>query len=132
MELLHPEFAASDSDFRDRVDLELLRSFCEDGTYAESDLVVELIDLYQAETESSLDRLSKAVASHDWSSVKRVAHSLRGSSSNLGINIAAEISRQLETDVLEEALADRLLSRLRSELRIALQILADEKRRRLT
>ncbi len=60
------------------------------------DIFQELLDLFQAETPSLLVQLVAAVAAGDADGLKRAAHSLKGSSANLGASRLAALGGVLE------------------------------------
>ncbi len=78
------------------VDLSVLTSFDEPPVEGEPDLIVELIDLYLGETMRLLTLMRDGLNAHEWDPIKKSAHSLRGSSGNLGILRMAFMSEQLE------------------------------------
>lgn len=112
------------------VDLSVLNSFDEVQTDGEPDFVVELIDLYQKETAILLERISQSVDQNDWLSVKRAAHSLRGSSGNLGIIGMSRTAEQLELQELDGVIAKELAINLDREFVRVLETLLRERERR--
>src|SRR5690242_12131111 len=88
MSLTHTELAA--------VDLAVLASYEEAQIEGEPDFVVELIDLYLDEVPHLFDSLHTAIQNNDSTTAKRAAHSLRGSSGNLGILQIAALAGELE------------------------------------
>ena len=112
------------------VDFSVLRSF-DDEPSAEPDLIVELIDLYLEEASKSLERIKQGLQNGDGTMVKRLAHSLRGSSSNLGIMGMAKLSQRLELTELDENSAAELLGCLREEFTRVRQILTIERAGRM-
>ena len=62
----------------------------------EPDILQELLDLFQSETPPLLDQIGAAVAADDSEGLMRAAHSLKGSSSNLGARRLAAIGAKLE------------------------------------
>jgi HPt (histidine-containing phosphotransfer) domain-containing protein len=77
----------------DRTALVALEGVREDG---EPDLIVELIDLYLEHAPTWLEQIKLAVVKQDALLLRRSAHTLRGSSSSLGVCYVAELSRILE------------------------------------
>jgi HPt (histidine-containing phosphotransfer) domain-containing protein len=113
------------------VDLAILASFDEAQEPGEPDFVVELIDLYLEEAPRFFSSIRDALANDDWLSTKRAAHSLRGSSSNLGIiqmSMIAGALEQLATN--QDASAAELLQGLEDEFRRVEEILLAERQRR--
>ena len=113
------------------VDLAILASFDEAQEEGEPDFVVELIDLYLAEAPWFFSSIRDGLANDDWPSAKRAAHSLRGSSSNLGILQMASIADALEhLTSTQDASAKKLLQSLEDEFTRVEEILLAERRRR--
>ena len=113
------------------VDLAILASFDEAQEEGEPDFVVELIDLYLEEAPRVFNSIREALANHDWLTAKRGAHSLRGSSSNLGILQMALIAGTLEHLTGDQgANAAELLQGLEDEFARVEEILVAERQRR--
>lgn len=114
------------------VDLAMLTSFDEAQEVGEPDFVVELIDLYLSEATRFFNAIREALANHDWLTAKRTAHTLRGSSSNLGILQMAVIAGALEQLTADQgASAAELLRDLEDEFMRVEQVLLAERQRRL-
>jgi len=79
----------------DEVDLAVLTEFEEVRQEGEPDLVVELIDLYLQDAPRQLKTITAALETTDKISLKRAAHTLKGSSASLGIRHVAEICEKL-------------------------------------
>jgi HPt (histidine-containing phosphotransfer) domain-containing protein len=115
----------------DSIDLSVLASFDDPDMGGEPDLVIELIDLYQDEAARLVEVIRTGLQNSDWTSVKRAAHSLRGSSSNLGILQIALISDDLEhKQFADVAAAEPLFQSLEQELTRVNVILEQERKRR--
>ena len=113
------------------VDLAILAGFDEAQEEGEPDFVVELIDLYLVEAPWFFSSIRDGLANDDWPSAKRAAHSLRGSSSNLGILQMALIAGALEhLTSTQDASAPELLQGLEDEFTRVEEILLVERRRR--
>jgi HPt (histidine-containing phosphotransfer) domain-containing protein len=97
------------------VDLSVLSCFDDPDTSDATDLVVELIDLYLKEASQSLETMRQGIETKDWSVIKRAAHSLRGSSGNLGVLRMADICDRLEHSALCHTLATQLLQDFEQE-----------------
>jgi HPt (histidine-containing phosphotransfer) domain-containing protein len=80
----------------DAVDMAVLNAFEELQIDDGSDLIVELIDLYLKELPERFTNICEASIETDWVLLKRAAHSLKGSSANLGVRQVAEICQKLE------------------------------------
>src|ERR1700730_3307932 len=78
------------------VDMAVLTSFEEVQLDGAPDLIVELIDLYLADAPHRLAAIEEALTRKDEPALKRAAHSLRGSSANLGGLQVALICEELE------------------------------------
>ena len=114
------------------VDMAVLTSFEESQLDGEPDLVLELIDLYLTETVRLLVAMREALMNKDELSIKRAAHSLRGSSSTLGILQIAFICDELERTEFKDmfAIASELLKCIEQEFARVSQILLAERQRR--
>lgn len=115
------------------VDLEILAGFDEAQEEGEPDFVAELIDLYLEEAPRLFSSMREGLANSDWPTTKRAAHSLRGSSSNLGILQMASTAGDLEHLAPTDAVsAERLLLCLEDEFGRVAAILLEERKRRTT
>ena len=113
------------------VDLAVLASYEEAQIEGEPDFVVELIDLYLAEVPRIFASLRNAIAGADRATAKRTAHSLRGSSANLGVLQIATLANELEhLDNPCGTSARELLQHLEFEFRPVKEILTAERHRR--
>ena len=117
----------------DAVDMEVLNAFEELQEDHESDLIVELIDLYLTDAPQRLLAIREAAFANEWLLLKRAAHNLKGSSANLGIRQVAETCRKLEgTDYeLSTESVEKLLQQLDHEFARASEALLTERQRRL-
>lgn len=114
------------------VDLAVLASYEEAQIEGEPDFVVELIDLYLDEVPRLFDSIHTAIQNDDSSTAKRAAHSLRGSSGNLGVLQIAAIAGELEH--LPNPCgtsATQLLESLETEFQRVKEILNAERQKRL-
>jgi|ERR1043165_5527856 HPt (histidine-containing phosphotransfer) domain-containing protein len=115
------------------VDLDILASFDEAQEEGEPDFVVELIDLYLEEAPRFFSSIREGLTNHDWLSAKRAAHTLRGSSSNLGILQMALVAGALEQlTANQDASAAELLRALEDEFTRVEEILHAERHKRLS
>jgi HPt (histidine-containing phosphotransfer) domain-containing protein len=112
------------------VDLLVLGSFEDPDTTDASGLVVELIDLYQKEATRLFEEMRQGIETKDWSVLRRAAHSLRGSSGNLGVLRIAGICDRMEHSELSHTLATQLLHDLEEEFVQVGHILLAERQRR--
>jgi HPt (histidine-containing phosphotransfer) domain-containing protein len=119
--------------FRAAVDLAVLRSYEKIQLDGEPGLIVELIDLYLEDAPRRVAVMRESLAKRNWLSVKREAHSLRGSSGNLGALQMARICDEIEGiesgDLFPSIAA--LLSYLEQELERVVHIFLAERQRRL-
>jgi len=113
------------------VDLAVLATYEEAQLEGEPDFVIELIDLYLEEVPRLFDSLHTAIQSNDLTTAKRAAHSLRGSSGNLGVLQMALIADELEhlANPCGSA-ATELLQSLESEFQRVKEILSAERQKR--
>jgi HPt (histidine-containing phosphotransfer) domain-containing protein len=119
--------------FSAAVDLAVLASYEKIQLDGEPDLIVELIDLYLEDAPRRLAVMQESLAKRNWLSVKWEAHSLRGSSGNLGALQMARICDEIEGiesgDLFPSIAA--LLNCLELELERVLHIFLAERQRRL-
>ena len=80
----------------DDIDMSVLREFEDVQCEGEPDLIVELIDLYLADAPDQLLAMKDFVLKANQVSLKRTAHTLKGSSANLGANGMATLCQELE------------------------------------
>ena len=78
------------------LDCDVLKSFGKVKSDDGSDVLIELIDLYLRSTPQRLLAIRKAAAENDWVSLKREAHTLKGSSGMLGLHQISKASHDLE------------------------------------
>lgn len=116
----------------DVVDMAVLAGYEEIQLDDEPDLVVELIDLYRADAPRRLGVMQGLLAQGNWQLMKREAHSLRGSSGNLGAIQVAQICSELEGMEFDDPRANVavLLDRLEKSLNPAFEAFLAERRRR--
>jgi HPt (histidine-containing phosphotransfer) domain-containing protein len=113
------------------VDLSVLTNFDEAQFDGEPDLIVELIDLYLVEASKLLAGMREAVAKKDALPIKQAAHSLRGSSGNLGVLQMALMCSEVEQMKSEDIFPiEVLVNKMEQELVHVRQILLEERQRR--
>ncbi len=84
---------------------------------------LELMAIFLEDTEGSLNQLEQAIASQSIQAIADLAHTLRGSSANVGARTLSETARQLEhlaqSNPLPGSFADLFVeaSRLLSQMR---------------
>jgi HPt (histidine-containing phosphotransfer) domain-containing protein len=117
----------------DAVDMAMLTSFEEVRIEGEPDLVIELIDLYLEDASAKIDALREALATSDETTLKRSAHSLRGSSSSLGAHRMAALCEEVELTDRNSLLrkAGELLTSFEQAFEGVRVIFAAERQRRI-
>jgi hypothetical protein len=115
------------------VDLAVLSSYEEIQVAGQPDLIVELIDLYVKDAPHRMALMRDALATGNWLSLQREAHSLRGSSGNLGILQVGPICDELERAVSSELSpgVELLLDRLERELERVFCVFLAERQKRI-
>ena len=117
---------------REPVDIAVLNSLADAQEDGEPDLVVELIDLYLADTSRRVASLREALTTTNGLLLGVAAHALKGSSSTLGANQVAESCGELERlarDVAFERVSV-VLERLEQELTLVRDTFLTERQRR--
>ena len=99
----------------------------DDGT----NIVIELIDIYLKATPDRIEQINLARASADSVLLKRLAHTLKGSSSTLGLQRMARVCQELES--VETNFTDNfdLVELLENEFVKARRALLVERNRRI-
>jgi HPt (histidine-containing phosphotransfer) domain-containing protein len=120
-----PVYTASEA-----IDLEVLRNLDDPAAPVEESLMIELIDLYLDETSTLLTIIRESIDTANWESVKIKAHSLRGSSSNLGIAGMARLSDLLEHFDVSGPTRLEMMAELAKEFALVSEVLAEERQRR--
>ena len=69
------------------------------------DVLQEVLNLFLDEVPKKISALQSAVASGDATTVQRAAHSLKGSSGNIGARAMYDVCRQLDDRARSEELA---------------------------
>ena len=117
--------------FRAAVDLNVLRSYEKIQLDGEPDLIVELIDLYVQDARRRLAIMKLSLTQRNSLSLKREAHSLRGSSGNLGALKMALVCDEIEGLESEDPFAiEALLACLEQELEQVIKVFLAERQRR--
>jgi HPt (histidine-containing phosphotransfer) domain-containing protein len=113
------------------VDFSVLASLDDDPIDGEADLVTELIDLYLGEVPHLINSIRKGLQNNDWKSARRAAHTLRGSSGNIGVLQLSNLADQLERlDATDTETAGVLLENLEREFVRVTELLLEERQRR--
>ncbi|HYR75904.1 MAG TPA: Hpt domain-containing protein [Pyrinomonadaceae bacterium] len=126
-----PLTTATASITNDVLDVETLKAFekvkSEDG----SDFVIELIDLYLEGTPQRIQAIREAAFEKEWVLLKRTAHTIKGSSSTLGLHRVAQVCQELEVTLSSNDAIDGLVQALESRFAEAREALIAERKRRL-
>lgn len=127
-----PLATATASITNDVLDVETLTAFekvkSEDG----SDFVIELIDLYLEGTPQRIQAIREAACEKDWVVLKQTAHTIKGSSSTLGLHRVARVCQELEaTSSSSSDVVAGLVQALESRFVEAREALITERKRRL-
>ena len=110
----------------DQAVLDRLRELNEDD---EPDIVTELIDLFLRDTPPRLAALKDAIKEGDAQALSQTAHTLKGSSANLGATRLAALNAELEKKASHGSLeeASRLLAQLDNEFERVRHVLESER-----
>jgi PAS domain S-box-containing protein len=121
-----PSAAATEREIFDVSVLESIRELQEEGS---PDLVSELIQLYASDTQARFREMRTALKAQDALTLQHVAHSLKGSSGNLGIRRMAVLCAELEETLHGVALdgAGSAVARLEAEFERVMEALAGER-----
>ena len=114
----------------DMLDFEVLRAFEKVKSDDGSDVVIELIDLYLQGTARRIITMRNAANDGEWALLKRAAHTLKGSSSTLGLRQIARICRALEEASFPGDDVQTLLNLLTSKFVEMKPVLVRERNRR--
>ena len=116
---------------RPGVDLTVLSNYENLQVDGEPNLIVELIDLYLHDAQQRVAVMWESLAESNWASLKREAHTLRGSSGNLGALQTALICDEIEGLESRDPFAmEALLACLERELEQVINIFLAERQRR--
>ena len=111
------------------VDLSVLISLESDDGGMDSDLAVELIDLYLENGTRQVNEIKAAAAKMDEESLKQTAHALKGSSLTMGAGGVAKLCEQLEWQ--SSAGVSELAQKLESAFASTVEIFKTERQKRL-
>ncbi len=101
----------------------MLESFREYQQPGETDIIVELIDLFVRDAGSRLDALRRFVSETDAASIKTECHSLKGSSGNVGASRLAAVLERMESSIGDAGRMKVLLEKLEIEFTRAVDAL---------
>ncbi|WP_198264846.1 Hpt domain-containing protein [sulfur-oxidizing endosymbiont of Gigantopelta aegis] len=87
----------------------------------------ELITVFIADGQTQIDKLKTAIDTFNIEETRRIAHTLKGSSANLGVNVLSESCRVLEHKASEGSLEDAIndLEKIISDYDVAKKVLKD-------
>ena len=116
------------------IDQTVLAALAEAQEVGEPDLIVELIDLYLEDAPQWVEAIRAAVAQADAASIKRAAHTLKGSSGSVGVCQVAEICKLFEQTDFDSLAAkgETLMQLLNCEFERARAGLLTERDRRIS
>ena len=116
------------------IDQTVLFALAQAQEEGEPDLIVELIDLYLEDAPQWVEAIRAAVAQADAASIKRAAHTLKGSSGSVGVRQVAEICKLFEqTDFsIPAASGETLMQLLDREFERARAALLTERDQRIS
>lgn len=80
-------------DVLDHAVLDELMSFADDG---DPELLVDLIQMFLEDSPSKVEAVNEALAVGDFDKAERAAHSLKGSSGNLGARFVQDVCEKLQ------------------------------------
>jgi HPt (histidine-containing phosphotransfer) domain-containing protein len=116
----------------DVLDVETLKAFEKVKSEHGSDFVIELIDLYLEGSPQRIQAIREAAFEKEWVVLKRIAHTVKGTSSTLGLHRIAQVCEELEATSLSSSdVVDGLVQALESRFVEAREALIAERKRRL-
>jgi HPt (histidine-containing phosphotransfer) domain-containing protein len=115
------------------LDLDVLKAFERVKSDDGSDILIELIDLYLQGASERISAMRDAADERDWGLLRRNAHTLKGSSSTIGLRQIATTCQDLE-EAASSSTGDvnTLMSLLKSRFLEAKPMLIAERNRRLS
>jgi HPt (histidine-containing phosphotransfer) domain-containing protein len=125
---LNGEHVTVNQDRHLAVDLSVLTGLREFQQPGQPDFITELIDLFLNDAASLLKLLHAAVSGNDVDELRRVAHRLKGSSSNIGAVRMATLTEKLEEKGLAQEDAEALRVKLENEFARVSETLKAERR----
>ncbi|MBT3352014.1 MAG: transporter substrate-binding domain-containing protein, partial [Nitrospinaceae bacterium] len=110
------------------LDLEHLSAMAKLGEASGEDILKKLIDKFFSDTPQRLSSLKEVLAGGDAQALEQQAHSLKGSSANLGARRMAEVCERLEQSAHENRIegAEELLAEVTQEYQHAKEALASK------
>lgn len=91
------------------------------------DLLTQVIELYLDDAPSRLGQIRRALSEGDAAQAEQLAHSIKGSSANIGAQVVVALAAEIEQDFAGGVLGriDEKLDRLESEIDRACQALEE-------
>jgi CheY-like chemotaxis protein/HPt (histidine-containing phosphotransfer) domain-containing protein len=128
-----PEVRESNRAADGPVDLSLLASLEDDDGSVDSDLVIELIDLYLENGARQVNEIKAATARKSENLVKELAHALKGSSLTMGASLVAKLCAELEqADFRNSNEVAELAQELEKAFASSVEIFKGERQERIT
>ncbi|KAB8145844.1 response regulator [Chloroflexia bacterium SDU3-3] len=91
-----PSATASPKDSAALIDMSLIDDLVNDSGSKSYDLLSELLQIFERDTPSHLDRLFQAIRTNEAADVSAQAHTIKGSAANLGLAALAKYCGQIE------------------------------------
>jgi len=107
------------------LDLSVLNGFRDLQQPNEPDIVTELIDLFLTDAEKRITILKNAAANQEIAEIKVQAHSIKGSSGNIGAKHIAMLSEKLEEENLNVNEMQVVIKEIEDEFQEVARILTD-------
>jgi PAS domain S-box-containing protein len=117
------EIISSDEPKLQSMDFSILDGFREFQQPGAPDLVEKLVNLFITDTSEHLLMLRAALTENDSSTVKKEAHSIKGSAGNIGAGRLAGLCKELEKQVEDNISAEKVFSQMEKEFTIVRQAL---------
>jgi len=94
------------------------RDFALEMTDGDIEFLKKLVEVFSSEYPEKLARIPRAIKGKDFKTISETAHSLKGSSGNLGLTRVYELSSEIERFAKEEKTEDieKLYRELEEEL----------------
>jgi HPt (histidine-containing phosphotransfer) domain-containing protein len=110
----------TDQQHLDMATLEMLQEILEDG-------FAGLLETFIADSEAKIASLRSGLEDGDADLVRRSAHSLKGSSSNLGANTMVALSQQIEDQARDDNLSglETLVEQLDAEFQVVSRLMQE-------
>jgi histidine phosphotransfer protein HptB len=89
---------------------------------------IELIELFLETADTDINRMEKAAAANDFTTLVERSHSLKGSSGNLGLTEIYEKAKQIETNARDASIEgfDNLLLLIKQQINMIMESLKEQ------